>query len=171
MTHREYTLTVEKTIYEHLDANTKAVHLEEGETLTLNQQDFDRIKEGQDIVRSVNAGQGMYASVTFNKDNFTNEVTYTEVTVTTGVAKLGKRKPKQDSRTRGTSVIGQEFALEIEGEPVLYALDLESLSPVEVRVKDITGDKVIVEYLNSTPGRTEVFSIEEFEYLAGIQIN
>ena len=94
MTHREYTLTVEKTIYEHLDANLKAVHLEEGETLTLNQQDFDRIKEGQDIVRSVNAGQGMYASVTFNKDNFANEVTYTEVTVYTGVAKLGKRKAK-----------------------------------------------------------------------------
>ncbi len=94
MTHREYTLTVEKTIYESLDANTKAVHLEEGETLTLNQQDFDRIKEGQDIVRSVNAGQGMTATVTFSKENFANEATYTEVTISTGVAKLGKRKSK-----------------------------------------------------------------------------
>lgn len=159
MTHREYTLTVEKTIYESLDS-IKAVHKDKGQTLTLNQQDFDRIKEGHDIVRHVVAGHGMYASVTFNKDNFANEVTYTEVTITTGKAKLGKRKPKQDSRTEGTSVIGQEFTL-----------DLGSLSPVEVRVKDITRDKVIVEYLNSTPGRTEVFSIEEFEYLAGIQIN
>jgi hypothetical protein len=97
MTHREYTLTVEKTIYEHLYANkasTKAAHLEEGETLTLNQQDFDTIKEGQDIIRYVNAGHGMTATVTFNKENFVNEVTYTEVTVYTGVAKLGKRKAK-----------------------------------------------------------------------------
>ena len=94
MTHREYTLTVEKTIYEHLDANTKAVHLEEGETLILNQQDFDKIKEGHDIIRYVSAGHGMTASVVFGKENFTNEVTYTEVTVSTGVAKLGKRKSK-----------------------------------------------------------------------------
>ena len=94
MTHREYTLTVEKTIYENLDANTKAVHLEEGETLTLNQQDFDRIKEGHDIIRYVSAGQGMTATVTFSKENFANEATYTEVTVSTGVAKLGKRKSK-----------------------------------------------------------------------------
>jgi hypothetical protein len=94
MTHREYTLTVEKTIYEHLDANTKAVRLEESETLTLNQQDFDKIKEGHDIIRYVSAGQGMTATVTFNKENFANEVQYTEVTVSTGVAKLGKRKSK-----------------------------------------------------------------------------
>ena len=94
MTHREYTLTVEKTIYEHLDSNTKAVHLEEGETLTLNQQDFDKIKEGHDIIRYVSAGQGMTSSVVFGKENFANEVTYTEVTVYTGVAKLGKRKAK-----------------------------------------------------------------------------
>ena len=94
MTHREYTLTVEKTIYEHLDANTKAVHLAEGETLTINQQDFDKIKEGHDIIRYVSAGQGMTASAVFGKENFANEVTYTEVTVYTGVAKLGKRKAK-----------------------------------------------------------------------------
>lgn len=94
MTHREYTLTVEKTIYEQLDANTKAVRLEEGETLTLNQQDFDKIKEGHDVIRYVSAGQGMTATVTFSKENFANEVTYTEVTVYTGVAKLGKRKAK-----------------------------------------------------------------------------
>ena len=94
MTHREYTLTVEKTIYEHLDANTKAVHLAEGETLTINQQDFDKIKEGHDIIRYVSAGQGMTASAVFGKENFANEVAYTEVTVYTGVAKLGKRKAK-----------------------------------------------------------------------------
>jgi hypothetical protein len=94
MTHREYTLTVEKTIYENLDANTKAVYLDKGETITLSQVDFETIKEGHDIIRYVNAGQGMTATVTFNKENFSNEATYTEVTVETGTAKLGKRKSK-----------------------------------------------------------------------------
>jgi len=93
MTHREYTLTVEKTIYESL-AGIKAVHKNIGQTVTLNQQDFDRIKEGRDIVRHVVAGHGEFASITFGKENFSNEVTYTEVTVYTGVAKLGKRKSK-----------------------------------------------------------------------------
>jgi hypothetical protein len=94
MTHREYTLTVEKTIYESLDANTKAVYLDKGETITLSQTDFETIKGGNDIVRYVSAGHGMTASATFNKENFANEVTYTEVTVYTGIAKLGKLKSK-----------------------------------------------------------------------------
>jgi len=38
-------------------------------------------------------------------------------------------------------------------------------------VKDITDDKVIVEYLRSTPGRIEEFSISDFEYLACIKLN
>jgi hypothetical protein len=94
MTHREYTLIVEHPIYERLDPTTKAVYLDKGETLTLSQADFETIKEGHDIIRYVNAGQGMTATVTFNKENFSNEVQYTEVTVSTGVAKLGKRKSK-----------------------------------------------------------------------------
>lgn len=57
-------------------------------------------------------------------------------------------------------IIGKEFNL-----------DLGSLSPVSMIVKDMTIDKVIVEYLNSTPGRIEEFSISDFEYLAGIKIN
>jgi hypothetical protein len=36
----------------------------------------------------------MTASAVFGKENFVNEVAYTEVTVSTGVAKLGKRKAK-----------------------------------------------------------------------------
>jgi len=94
MIHREYTLTVENTIYEYLDSNTKAVYTNAGETMVFNQQDFDRIKEGQDIVRYIPAGHGMTASVTFNKQSFANEVQYTEVTISTGTAKLGKRKNK-----------------------------------------------------------------------------
>lgn len=57
-------------------------------------------------------------------------------------------------------VIGKEFNL-----------DLGSLSPVSMVVKDITDDKVIVEYLNSTPGRIEKFSILDFEYFACIKLN
>jgi hypothetical protein len=37
-------------------------------------------------------------------------------------------------------------------------------------VKEVTKDKVIVEYLNSTPGRLEQFTISDFEYLAMIKI-
>jgi hypothetical protein len=93
MTHREYTLTVEHPIYESLDS-IKALYKDKGQTVTLSQQDFDRIKEGHDIVRTTVAGHGMYASITFGKENFANEVTYTEVTISKGVAKLGKRKSK-----------------------------------------------------------------------------
>jgi hypothetical protein len=94
MTHREYTLIVESTIYERLDQTTKAVYRNIGETITLNQADFEKIKEGHDIIRYVTAGHGMTASVTFGKENFSNKVTYTEVTIETGIAKLGKRKSK-----------------------------------------------------------------------------
>jgi hypothetical protein len=51
-----------------------------------------------------------------------------------------------------------------------FDLDLGSLAPVSMIVKDVTKDKVIVEYLNSTPGRTEEFTISEFEYFAMIKI-
>jgi seryl-tRNA(Sec) selenium transferase len=94
MTHREYTLTVEHPIYERLDSDTKAVHKHVGQTMTLNREDFERIKEGHDIIRYVTAGHGMTASVTFGKENFSNEVAYTDVTIETGIAKLGKRKSK-----------------------------------------------------------------------------
>ena len=57
-------------------------------------------------------------------------------------------------------IIGKEFNL-----------DLGSLSPVSMIVKNITDDKVIVEYLHSTPGRIEEFSISDFEYFAMIQLN
>ena len=57
-------------------------------------------------------------------------------------------------------IIGKEFNL-----------DLGSLSPVSMIVRDITDDKVIVEYLHSTPGRIEEFSISDFEYFAMIQLN
>jgi hypothetical protein len=51
-----------------------------------------------------------------------------------------------------------------------FTLDLGS-TPVQVVVKNITKDKVIVEYLNSTPGRMEEFTISDFEYFAMIKID
>jgi hypothetical protein len=50
-----------------------------------------------------------------------------------------------------------------------FNLDLGS-SPVEVKVIEINDSKVIVEYLRSTPGRVEEFSISDFEYFAMIKI-
>ena len=52
-----------------------------------------------------------------------------------------------------------------------FNLDLGDLSPTSIRVKNITENKVIVEYLNSTPGRVEEFNISDFEYFAMIKIN
>ena len=49
-------------------------------------------------------------------------------------------------------------------------LDLGSSSPVNVVIKEITDTKVIVEYNNSTPGRTEEFTIIDFEYFSGLKI-
>ena len=51
-----------------------------------------------------------------------------------------------------------------------FTLDLGSLASVSVIVKDVTKDKVIVEYLKSTPGRIEEFTISDFEYFAMIKL-
>jgi hypothetical protein len=50
-----------------------------------------------------------------------------------------------------------------------FTLDLGS-TPVEIVVNDITENKVIVEYLKSTPGRIEEFTISDFEYFAMIKL-
>lgn len=93
MTHREYTLTVETPIYESI-GETKAIYKNVGETLTVSQENFLKLQKGEDIAFAKVAGHGMYSSVIYDKSNFANEVTYTEVTVSYGTAKLGKRKPK-----------------------------------------------------------------------------
>ena len=51
-----------------------------------------------------------------------------------------------------------------------FFLDVGSLAPVEVQVVEITDSKVMVEYLNSTSGRVEEFSISDFEYFTMIKI-
>jgi hypothetical protein len=50
-----------------------------------------------------------------------------------------------------------------------FTLDLGS-TPVGIVVNDITENKVVVEYLKSTPGRIEEFTISDFEYFAMIKI-
>lgn len=49
------------------------------------------------------------------------------------------------------------------------SLDLGS-TPVKVKIKEITDTKVIVDYEQSTPGRFEEFSIDNFEYFSGLKI-
>ena len=49
------------------------------------------------------------------------------------------------------------------------SLDLGS-TPVKVKIKEITDTKVIVDYEQSTPGRLEEFSIDNFEYFSGLKI-
>jgi hypothetical protein len=50
-----------------------------------------------------------------------------------------------------------------------FTLDLGS-TPVEIVVNNITENKVVVEYLKSTPGRIEEFTISDFEYFAMIKL-
>jgi hypothetical protein len=46
----------------------------------------------------------------------------------------------------------------------IYSLDLGSLSPIEVKVlKILNENQVLVEYLYSWSGRTEIFPKEYFE--------
>jgi len=63
----------------------------------------------------------------------------------------------------------------VDDEPKIigkkFNLDLGSSSPVSMVVKGVTKDKVIVEYLDSTPGRIEEFTISDFEYLTRVKIS
>lgn len=47
------------------------------------------------------------------------------------------------------------------------SLDLGALMPVSMKILSIDDKKVVVEYLNSTPGRTEQFDIASFKSLCG----
>ena len=49
-------------------------------------------------------------------------------------------------------------------------LDLGQQAPVAMRVIAVENDKVVVEYLNSTAGRIEKFSISDFEKLSGLKL-
>jgi hypothetical protein len=51
----------------------------------------------------------------------------------------------------------------------IFTLDVGS-SPVRVRIKEITNNSVICDYLESYQGRVETFDISSFEYYSGIKL-
>lgn len=76
------------------------------------------------------------------------------------VFEVGEEYYNETFNTNNTSknIVGKQFDL-----------DLGS-SPVSVIVKEVTDDKVIVEYLHLPIKRTEEFTISEFEYFATIKL-
>ncbi len=59
----------------------------------------------------------------------------------------------------------------MENDLIGRTLDLDlGSTPVNVTIKEITDTKVIVDYNRSTPGRTEEFIINDFEYFSGLKI-
>jgi hypothetical protein len=65
-----------------------------------------------------------------------------------------------DKKKNLTRIIGRE-----------YTLDLGSSAPVKVKPISLENGNVIVEYLNSTPGRQETFSLEDFSYFTALKID
>lgn len=93
-THKEYTLTVKNPIYQSLDKESKAVYLKPGMQLSVKEEIFNKLKSGETISFLKIAGQGMYASVEYDKYNFENEVECLTIETYTSVAKLGQRAKK-----------------------------------------------------------------------------
>jgi hypothetical protein len=52
-----------------------------------------------------------------------------------------------------------------------FNLDLGALAPVSVTVREVKTNDVVVEYNNSTHGRTREISLKAFEHFAAIKIN
>jgi hypothetical protein len=89
MTHREFTLIVTKAITENSGREVYPVIYKVGDTLTLNEKQFDDLQSGSTITFYTNEG-----IIEFDKYNFKNEVSFTEITVQYGTRKLGQRKKK-----------------------------------------------------------------------------
>ena len=89
MIHTEYILTVKTEILEYAGYSTNPVHYKIGDTITLDEPTFLRLQSGEIINRFTREG-----SITFDKYNFENEVSFTEVTIQYGIRKLGQRKNK-----------------------------------------------------------------------------
>ena len=89
MTHKEFTLIVTKAITENSGREVYPIIYKVGDTLTLNEKQFDDIQSGSTLTFYTNEG-----IMEFDKYNFENEVSYTEITVQYGTRKLGQRKKK-----------------------------------------------------------------------------
>jgi hypothetical protein len=89
MVHSEFKLIVKKEITENSGRNIFPVIYKIGQTLTVDELTFDALQSGETITRHTNEG-----TIQFDKYNFENEVSYTEVTIQYGIRKLGQRKNK-----------------------------------------------------------------------------
>jgi hypothetical protein len=89
MVHKEFKLIVKKAITENSGRGIFPVIHKIGDTLTVDEQTFTELCINKSIVRYTNEG-----SIQFDKYNFENEVSFTEITVEYGIRKLGQRKNK-----------------------------------------------------------------------------
>jgi hypothetical protein len=88
MNHREFKLVAKQDIKEYTH-NIETNYLEKGESLTVTEDDFEKLQKNETIERWTREG-----SVKIDKYMFENEVAYTQVTVEYGTRKLGQRKNK-----------------------------------------------------------------------------
>jgi hypothetical protein len=89
MVHKEFKLIVKKEITENSGRNIFPVIYKIGDTFIVDETTFQRLLFNDTITRFTNEG-----SIQFDKYNFENEVSFTEVTVQYGIRKLGQRKNK-----------------------------------------------------------------------------
>lgn len=89
MVHKEFKLIVKKEITENSGRNIFPVIYKIGDTFIVDETTFQRLQLNDTITRFTNEG-----SIQFDKYNFENEVSFTEVTVQYGILKLGQRKNK-----------------------------------------------------------------------------
>ena len=87
MVHREFKLIVKKEITENSGRNVFPIIYNIGDTFTVDEKTFLNLQTGETISRFTNEG-----SIEFDKYNFENEVSFTEITVEYGIRKLGQRK-------------------------------------------------------------------------------
>jgi len=86
MVHREYKLKVVKDIVILSGRDVTPVHYAAAQEISVDQDTWERLKKGETIEKPVYDG-----FIRYNKKNFANEVQWTEVAVSYGIAKLGLR--------------------------------------------------------------------------------
>jgi hypothetical protein len=89
MVHKEFNLIVKDEILENAGYSRTAVHYKVGDVLTVDEDTFNILQSGKFVERYTREG-----IIRFDKYNFENEVSYTELTVQYGTRKLGQRKNK-----------------------------------------------------------------------------
>jgi hypothetical protein len=87
MTHKEFKLIVKKEITENSGREVFPVKFKIGDTFIVDEPTFNSLQSNDTITRYTREGR-----YEFDKYNFENEVSYTEITITYGTRKLGQRK-------------------------------------------------------------------------------